>query len=252
MYRRLWYDEAEQARGVRAFVEYVAGHGVPYGEILVMCPARPMARLICEELADLPNRSYFTEEALLEREAQEAYTILTLAAHPRDRAALRCWLGAWRDDQNAAQYAVLRQRCEEHNIDPIDILASLADGSLKLPGTERLVARLGELRRRLDPLSQLTGSDLIDALLPPSQPWAELARNAIAMYRIDGLDANALHRILAAAVLRPRGATEGRPHTRHEPAQGKGPHRARRCRQRLSGRARAILVQPQEDGPDQG
>jgi DNA helicase-2/ATP-dependent DNA helicase PcrA len=177
-----WQTEEEEAQGVVAFVRHlVVARRVPAGEILILCPLRQFGYRIRQVLSDngIPAHSFYNEEPLKEAGAQEAFAYLRLIARPDDRVALRFLLGVTNTNTwLSPQYVRLRALCEANGDSPWDALRRIEVGELRLPRTPQLVARFGLIRNRLRDLVQLRGSDLIDAVFPEGQAWAEKLREA--------------------------------------------------------------------------
>ena len=168
---RRYPDRATEVEGVLAYVKYCKEQGVQDGEILVMAPSRLIGREIRRALrsADIEALSYFAEEQLEEEEAQQAFTILTLLANPKDRVSLRCWLGGWTTGYRAGNFAKLRAYCEANNVEPWDVLEAVTSGTQTLSGISALYGPFTELKSRLASLKEKKGQDLLDSLFPEDQ-----------------------------------------------------------------------------------
>src|SRR4051795_13091134 len=83
-------------------------------DVLVLSPRRLLGYGIRDALrkASIPTHSFYHEEALEGEDAKRAFALLTLGASPKDRVALRYWLGDGSPSWNARGYAVLRSHCE--------------------------------------------------------------------------------------------------------------------------------------------
>jgi hypothetical protein len=92
--------------------------------------------------ASVPTHSFYHEEALEEEEAKRAFALLALLANPKDRVALRYWLGDGSKSWNAQGYSVLRSHCEESGTSPWGALEAMEAGTLKLPHTKSLLVLL--------------------------------------------------------------------------------------------------------------
>ena len=207
---RRWADRQTEVAGVLSFVQHCIGQGVPVGEILIMVPSRIIGRDIRSALreSDIEAISYFAEEQLEEEEAQKAFTLLTLLANPKDRVALRCWLGGWVTGHRAGSYKKLRVHCEVNNVSPLDALESLLSGEIKIAGTQVLKASYQDLVATLDALKGKRGQVLLDALFPPGAEWAEDIRVLAGESVADDVTPVSLYELLVESVTQPIMPTE--------------------------------------------
>lgn len=172
-----WRSVDEEAGGLAEVVSASIQAGeVAAGKVLVLAPNRVFANPIRDALqsAGVPAESLFQEKELDgsrgekgNLRAEEALTLLTLAANPEDLVALRCWSGlAVRTSYGCAAWRRVRERCEESGLSALDVLAEVRDGRTKWPGSWRFRRRLQELETRLAELSGASGSALMEAVFP--------------------------------------------------------------------------------------
>ena len=169
IFNRRWRNHDEMIQGVISYVQFVVAQGIPPGKILIMAPARPIGQEVRRRLRelDIPAHSYFTEEALEDENSQRRVTVLALAADHQDRTALRCWLGDWKDHQNAVQYKGLREYCEANSISPWDALENfVSTGETEGLKVDRLLSCFADLKAKLEAIKDLTGEALINAVFP--------------------------------------------------------------------------------------
>ena len=164
-----WRDIEEEAKGVSDFVRFLVNHrGYEPGEVLIIVPRRLMGYRIRDRLREIgvPSHSFFSEEALEAKTAQQSFALLTLLRNPDDRVALRWWLG--KDSQNhlSGQYAKLRAHCESTGISPRTALDDVVNGTLKISGIARLVDKYRELQLSLANIQELDPASLIDIVAP--------------------------------------------------------------------------------------
>lgn len=191
-----WPSVEEEAQGLATFVaQRVKAGGLHPGEVLVLAPRRQLGYRIRDELVALgvPAHSFFHEEALegdptsLDGSmAQQAFSLLTLLARPSDRVALRAWCGYGSQSLRAGGWRRIREYAEKTGRSPFNILADLAAGKLSLPYTSAVVDRFDELRQRLAELQHLSGVEIVDALFPPNESWAEPLRTITSVLKQDG------------------------------------------------------------------
>lgn len=106
-----WNHLGDESEGLTRFVGHlVEKRGYRPRDVLVLSPRRLLGYGIRDALrkASIPTHSFYHEEALEEDEAKRAFALLTLLASPKDRVALRYWLGDDSPTWNARGYASLR------------------------------------------------------------------------------------------------------------------------------------------------
>ncbi len=215
-YRR-YASLEDEAKAAAAFViQAIQKGGTEIGNTLVLCPARILGRMIKRELIDSHNleaTSYFYEEALEERPAQRAFSMLRLLGQRDDRVALRFLLGYNRaNPENSGwrtgEYAKLRTHCETANIEPWEALSSVADGALSISGTASIVAEFRVIRDELGALEGKTSQEVLDALFPAGEEWAEDARTAAGEYVAEGTSVPDLYELMLTEITQPTMPTE--------------------------------------------
>lgn len=177
-----WDGMEQEAEGISQFVQgRVINEQVGLGEILILTGRRQFGYALRDALnrRGILAHSFFLEQALdgdptsaTGHEAQEAFTLLTLLANENDRVALRCWCGFGSPSLRSGAWARLVQHCRETGGSPREVLAQQTKGVTRIPQTGGLLDRYRELLVRLDRLRDLRGDDLLNALFPPEQVWA--------------------------------------------------------------------------------
>jgi superfamily I DNA/RNA helicase len=200
-----WPSMHDEAKGIATFVQQrIQAEGVEPGRVLILAPRRQFGYAIRDALNDkhVPAHSFFYEEALdgnptkqAECAAQEAFTLLTLLARPDDRVALRCWCGFGNISLRSSAWARVRQYCESTGKSPRSVLEELAAGMLTLLYTKPVVERFCLLQQQLAALDGLQGMDLVDAVFPMSDTWAEPIRIVAETFGDDGEPATLLDMI---------------------------------------------------------
>jgi len=212
-----WPSVDVEASGLAEFIKRrITSGAVAAGQVLVLTPRRQFGYAIRDALVarSTPAHSFFQEEALegdpkhLEAsEAQQAFTLLTLLAHPNDRVALRAWCGFGSPSLNTGAWTRLRDHCRKTGDAPRAALDRLDRGELVLPNTGALLARYPALKVALARVEELRGTALIDALFPEAAPWAEPIRSALdepSQYPT----ARKLHGALVSAITQPELPTD--------------------------------------------
>lgn len=213
-----WNTLEEEARGVATFVrQRILDGQVEAGRVLILSPRRQFGYAVRDELIarDIPAHSFFLEQELdgdpknADRcQPQEAFTLLTLLADRADVVALRCWCGFRTSTLNRGAWARLRQHCEQDGATPSQALQHVVEGRLTLPYVDRLAPRFELLVERLAALENLRGQDLVDALVPPGEIWAEGLRHLSRNQAEQDCDAASLHEALRTAITQPELPTD--------------------------------------------
>lgn len=169
-----WASLNQEASGLAQFVRSLVDGGHAPKDILILSPRRMIGYAIRDAIdaTGVNVHSFYHEESLEEEKAQEAFTLMTLAANPDDRVSLRWWLGAGDKKWRASQYAVLRKHCEATGEAPRAALERLAVGTLVLAKTGDLVKRYNELKTRLGALDGKSLEEVVNHLFPPAEEWS--------------------------------------------------------------------------------
>ena len=150
--------------------------------VLVLAPRREFGYLERDQLRTLgvSAHSFFSEEILegdpkdlSDCKAQCVLSLLMLLANREDRVALRTWCGFGSNNLNANAWAKLREYCEKQDLAPWDTLERLQSGTIAIAYTKPLVERFRLLNIELARLENLRGENLISAVFPADQEWAD-------------------------------------------------------------------------------
>lgn len=207
-----WKSLDEEAQGLARVIRlFVHDGGVAPGSVLVLAPRRVIGYAIRDALQSLQvdAHSFFPEEALDSEKAQERFTLLTLLANPRDRVALRCWLGFGDPWLRKEAYACLREHCEQNGAEPWDVLENLESGRLSISGANELVSRFQELKAELARLQGVELSPLIDELSPINESDVETIRSLALEAMNSCSDASGLREELRVRITQPELPSEG-------------------------------------------
>jgi superfamily I DNA/RNA helicase len=196
-----WPSMEAEANGIADFIQQRIGSGEEPGRVLVLAPRRQLGYAIRDSLNTraIPAHSFFYEEALEgdptkndQCSAQERFTLLTLLVHPNDRVALRCWCGFGSASLRSGAWHRLRAEAELYGASPRELLEQIVIGKLKMSHMSQMVDRFHLLQRQLTALAGLRGAELIDALFPASEMWAEPVRMVTSTFAEDGEPATLL------------------------------------------------------------
>lgn len=207
-----WNQREDEARGLAEWISrQLDDDQVDQGEVLVLTQSRQLGHAIQQELSDrdVQAHSFFAEQELTANpkelegsEAQRAFTLLSLLADPEDRVALRAWCGFGGSTLYSGGWRQIVRHCRETGQSPREALAEMDEGDLTLPYQTGPVERYQELQHRLDQVEDLTGMELLNALFPPEEEWAESFR-AYAEDMERDYEPAALHQEMKSALTQP-------------------------------------------------
>lgn len=176
----------DEAVGVSETIHtYMTHTRTPPEKVLVLVPRRIPAELIRKELTGLgiKSHSFFFDDALQSEAAQKAFSLLSLLANPRDRVAMRCWLGLSHHDLAITSYKRLLRLCEEYEFDILAGLEHLSTLSPPPAWSRVLVQQYAEWKK-LGPLGEgLMGLKLIDFVFPEKNELTDIRR--LSLFRLD-------------------------------------------------------------------
>ncbi len=182
-----WQTVSQEAAGLAEVVgASIAAGDVEAGKVLVLAPNRVFANPVRDALqeAGVPAESLFREKELDgsrgengNPRAEEALTLLTLAADPEDLVALRCWCGlSAATSFGCAAWQRVREHCDSTGASVVDVLAGVREGEVTWPQSWRLRDRLQQLDARLGALKEVSGRALVDAVFPSGHADFEALR----------------------------------------------------------------------------
>ena len=186
-----WSSTAQEAEGIARFVIANVEEGIDAGRCLILANSRLVGYGIRDAIraGGLECNSFFREEAVASDAAQEAVTLLTLLARPRDRLALRAWLAGGSSTERRPAYRRLLAAARQADVDVWEILRQLHAGELRLPYTTDAVARWSLLTTRLGELDPLRDDlrAVVDEIFPSDVPDLSLLRQ-VATAAVDEAD----------------------------------------------------------------
>ena len=162
-----WLNTEAEAEGLARYTRYLIDYrAVKPHEIMIICPRRKLAYTIRDAIRQhsVDLHSFYQEEALEKKSAQESFALLTLLNDPQDRIALRWWLGLGGAMDRSPSYAKLREHCEETGDTPRDALEKIDTGTVLLKGITPLLERYRTLKEIMAKLGKLDLLALIDEL----------------------------------------------------------------------------------------
>ncbi len=209
-----WPTLNDEADGIATFIHHlITQRGFAAGDILVLSPRRLIANEIKQRLATpvfgITAHSFYNDKLLEPDEAQVAMTKLQLLIDPKERAALRYWLGIGSPSWRRGQYATLRDYCEHNGHAPAEVLAQVAAGQLALTGVNQLAIRYQDLQAEMGRLNQLSVADLFGDLFSAGSAWSDPIRDLVTGKIDDVQDAVGLLDLLRTEITQPEMPAEG-------------------------------------------
>ena len=210
-----WRSAQAEAEGLARFIQDRVNAGIQPRGILVLSPSRKFGYAIRDSLNSIgvQAHSFFREQALdgdpkrlSECRAQQAMTLLTLAASPTDVVALRSWCGFGSTNLRKSIWERVREKCAETGRSVPEILGDIKDGQIHLPYASQLRNRLVDLEERLQECAGLTGQDLIDKLFPDEGSLQTIREFAVDAP--DDCDARTLLETLRVSITQPELPTD--------------------------------------------
>jgi len=202
-----------EINGVVSAVKEMIDGGIPPGHILVLAQrgviGTPIYEMLIEE--EIPVRSYYAEAELDAEEAQRKFALLKLFVNRNDRVALRWLLGLGSNNWRAPSYKRIRERCEEENSTPWQVLSDVADGHYSIPYTGPLVVKFKDIRDQLEELEECPGlATVIDLIFPEDfEGTSELREIAIkVLEEIDENDRVKFLNEMTSSITKPEVPTE--------------------------------------------
>ena len=177
-----WTSVDAEAEGIARFVIANIEEGIDAGKCLILANSRRIGYAIRDAIRaeGVACSSFFREEAVGGEDAQEALTLLTLLAQPRDRLALRAWLAIGSTTQRRPAYRRLLAAAREEDTDVWEMLRRLSVDEARIPYTSDAVARWELLVARLTELDPLRDElpALVNEVFPEDRPNLSLLREA--------------------------------------------------------------------------
>ena len=119
IYTVSWSTIDDEANGIAKYVKHLTNNrGCNPEDILIMVPRTVLGQNIQRIMNEQNIPVNFRQNALAERAAQRAFTLLTLRNDSDDRVALRWWLGQNGSEHLNGPYQKLRTYCETSGKSP--------------------------------------------------------------------------------------------------------------------------------------
>lgn len=206
-----WNTPTDETSGIAQLIANRLESGeVKAGSVLVLSPSRRFGYEIRDKLNELGKDalSFFQDQALDDKEAQERFSLLNLLINQDDRVSLRCWVGFGSSTLQTGAWTRIRAACEKSGDSPRQLLEKLSQGTLSIPRTKAVVERYRQLLKALSDLGGLAGGALLDALFPAGSDWAEPFRTLATAIKAEEFTAAQLHESLTHLITQPELPTD--------------------------------------------
>ncbi|WP_048190698.1 UvrD-helicase domain-containing protein [Methanobacterium sp. SMA-27] len=185
-----WRSLDEEVRGIVEYIKKtIVEETTDIGKILVLSPSRDVGFMIREKLNEnnIKALCFYTEQELKKgtikkwekSEHKQAFTLLTLLAHPKDKVALRSWLGFGSNNVRAPSYKILRDYCYDESEDIFNVLEKIINEEINIPRLTPIVKEYIKLKKSINELKSLKGQELVDKLFPEDKEWSNLFRSIL-------------------------------------------------------------------------
>ena len=185
-----WSSLDAEVEGIVDYIKKkVDEDSLDIGRILVLSPNREIGHMIRDRLNEMEIKAYsfFSEQELKkgnpkkndECEHKQAFTLLTLLAHPEDKVALRCWFGFGSSNLKAPSYKILHDYCNSESEDIFNVLEQIIREEIKIKGINPIIKEYIDLKILLDELKSLKGYELVDKLFPEDKSWSNQFRSLL-------------------------------------------------------------------------
>lgn len=185
-----WSSLDAEVEGIVEYIKKVIDEGtVDIGRIIVLSPRVDIGYMIQEQLNQngIKASNFFTQKELNkgdpkkrnESEHKNAFTLLTLLAHPEDKVALRSWLGFGSSNLRAPSYKILSDHCHNESEDIFNVLENVIDEKINIPRIKPVISEFVSLEEAINALKPLKGEELLDQIFPQDKPWSEQFRSIL-------------------------------------------------------------------------
>ncbi len=179
-----WKNADDEAEGIAKFIQFVIkSNQYNAGDILVLSPRRLLGYQLRNLIQNLgiSVHSFFHEEAVEEKEAQKAITLLNLLINPNDAVSLRFWLGMGSQSWRAKQYFIIAELASKEGKSLRTILDECIEGRdiQKITHIKKAYKNLLAIESTL---SSFTVAQLIDYLFPEKQEKTQILREASLLF----------------------------------------------------------------------
>ncbi len=164
-----WRMPKHEAEGIaRIIAQRISTGEVKPEEIFILTPRKQIGYEIVNNLTTLGVKAgtCFSDIVLNNKPAQEGYALLNLLHDSNDKVSLRVLLGLDSPDKRKGAYEKLRKYCFSSGDSITEAMTKLQSGQLSIPHTNNLVEEYQIISQKLQALSALTLSDVVDQLFP--------------------------------------------------------------------------------------
>ncbi|MBD2769649.1 ATP-dependent helicase [Hymenobacter sp. BT664] len=197
----------DEARNIADYIKWqISMNEVPAGQILVLAARKQIGLAIRSALVanHIPAQSFFNEDCLEQRAAQEGICVLNLLINEEDKIALRAWLSFDKDNKRVKQYAALDTTAKTLRVSIFECLEMAANGTITLPVACRdLLGRYQEVARKVGACQGRTLTQIIDICWPAGNADCFDVRRVALRIAADQDELPKFHRELLFAITQP-------------------------------------------------
>jgi len=202
-----WRMPNHEAKGIAKIIANRISTGeVRPEDVLVLTPRKLIGYETANNLTDIGVKAQTCfSDALLKSNklGQESYAYLGLLHNNNDTVSLRVLLGIDIADKGKRSYERIRKHCFVTGDTVKETLSKLQSGQLAIPYTDTLVERYQTVNQRLQELSTLPLTDVIDRLFPDNVGEVAGLRKLATMALGEISDIHELFNIVNTEIIQP-------------------------------------------------
>lgn len=136
VYNVQWENVEKETEGVAKVIKNLIenqGNDIKAEDILILSPRRKLGYFLRDELKKykIQTHTFFQEDALDDKTAKSAYSLMNYIAYPEDRVALRAVLGI--ESPLETTYKKILNKATELGTTPKDIITKIISGTITIP-----------------------------------------------------------------------------------------------------------------------
>ena len=183
-FRYQWPSLKQEVTGLAQEIRTDIQSGeVEPGKILVLSNRRFVGKWLRDELVKLgiSAESYYGQEPLERRKAQERFSWLQIMAYPTDATAKRVAIAGTQSDRRQGMYRTLREISRRQRSGIVATLNRLTNGEIPVDRSTRTIADVNRLvLDRIETLSKLSLPELVEEVFPEGEDQlAEIREHAL-------------------------------------------------------------------------
>lgn len=201
-----WNSPLDEINGIVQYIEHlIKNRDIRPKDILVLCPRRNLGTEITSKLRllEIDAHSFYHEDLLDSRQAQLAFTLLTVLVNPEDRVSLRFWLGFDSPSWNSNAYNRVYDYCLNNRVDLHQTLDMLSSGKLRINNTNQIFKRYKLLQEKIASYREMSNSEILEDIFPANEGWSEQIREIVGDWNHDTIGLRDCHNRISNWVTQP-------------------------------------------------